>query len=278
MQLKEIVDLIRYKQLIAILSYVLCVFVLALANNALDARRALLVLVGTVALFGASYGYNYITDVKEDQIAGKNNPALNFKTTKIGLVLIVFTLVAVAVGIILGTLSLSLALCILLLGFIYSHKSVRLKAKGWLKTVSVAFSWFLTYLFMLSVFPEISPLIGIFVGIFLVLISIKGTILRDVLDMGGDERMKVQTVPIMLGKPKTTAFVMGVTVLQNLLLLGVVLALVLPIKFLLLLFVLPVRAAVIYGMQNEKYGIASKCSLLSYPLVAVVLYAVEVML
>jgi 4-hydroxybenzoate polyprenyltransferase len=154
----------------------------------------------------AVYNLNKVTDHTEDTINKPN------KTTKKQLY---FTISAILcylsvliISITEGTQVFLICLIPLITGFIYSvkiSKSIRrLKEILYIKNITIAFSWAFpgALLPALTGTVAIEKIVMVFLYIFILLFI--NTVLFDIIDMPGDKAANIKTIPLQLGKQKTT--------------------------------------------------------------------------
>jgi 4-hydroxybenzoate polyprenyltransferase len=157
----------------------------------------------------AVYGLNKFTDKAEDSI---NRPETFPKASGHYLV---FSIVAMAFGFLIGLLESTLAFFVLcapvMIGVIYSvriSKSIpRLKEVVGVKSLVVAASWALTGCLLPDSFSTAKLQVIVIVFVFIFLRIFVGTILCDVLDTKGDLATRVETIPIKLGRNNTKKLV-----------------------------------------------------------------------
>jgi 4-hydroxybenzoate polyprenyltransferase len=151
------------------------------------------------------YGLNKFTDKAEDSI---NHPESLPRASSYYLV---FSIVSMTIGFLLGLLESILALFVLcapvMIGVIYSvkiSKSIpRLKEVVGVKSLVVAASWALTGCLLPDSLSAAKLQVIVIVFIYIFIRIFVGTILCDVLDTKGDLATRVETIPIRLGKNNT---------------------------------------------------------------------------
>ena len=153
----------------------------------------------------AVYGLNKFTDKAEDSI---NRPESLPRSSRYYLF---FSIAAMIFGFLIGLIESIFAFLVLcapvMLGVIYSvriSKSIpRLKEIVGVKSLVVAVSWALTGCFLPDSFSTAKFQVIMIAFIYIFIRIFVGTILCDVLDTKGDLAIRVETIPIRLGKNKT---------------------------------------------------------------------------
>ncbi|MFH0859965.1 MAG: UbiA family prenyltransferase [Candidatus Altiarchaeota archaeon] len=273
MDLRETLEIMRYRHVIVLLSYALGAF--ALTSGELSSIRLLEILFGGFCLFASTYGYNYITDIEEDTLNKRPNP-LSFINKNVYIrILLIFAVLGLLISYVIGTFTLVLAIIILIVGYSYSHGRIRFKRYGWLKTIILTFSWFLMFIYLSSAFSNISTVKILLVAVFFSTLSLCGMILRDIPDIEGDRKAGIRTVPILMGVKNTGLLMLTITLFQYAMLFSLLVIKSIPPLYLSLIVVLPLRGYLSYAVIKEDIKRAFLPSILSYPLTGVMLLISE---
>ena len=276
---RNLLEILRYKHLFVLFSYFAAAC--ALSWQGMTAQNFCLSLGGAILIFFAVYGYNYITDRREDLRGGKATPLAFAGEKTIFAFAGACAVAALAVSWLLGAGAFWSAVGILFLGFAYSGLTysrgrLRLKRYFVVKTLSITIGWFLLFLYFCFSFGTSKWLEAIVIGSFFACVSAGGALLRDVLDVKGDIAAGVRSIPVVLGERKTLLAIAFTIAVNYAIFFASLASFILPGQYAALLGVLPVRFGMVHSMGMRKYGPASAFSLASYFLIAAVTFAVEV--
>ena len=199
----KIVRFFTSTSLFLVLNFVFVVYFSAVLYD-VDVSPVILLLA--FFMMFAIYSLNKVTDRVEDAI-NKHSKNTKYHLCFLISAIVCYTIVP-AIGLTLGTRVFLVLLIPLFIGFIYSvqlSKSLhRLKEMRGVKSVAVAFSWALpgALLPALATTVAVEQIVLVFLYIFIQLFI--NTVLFDIIDMPGDRAAKIKTIPIQLGKTKTT--------------------------------------------------------------------------
>ncbi len=157
------------------------------------------------------YSLNMATDSKEDAI-NRLEAAPN-KTLYYLVPSVTSLIVSIALGIAAGITALLILVAILMIGFTYSIKIAksipRLKEILGVKSVVVALSWGITGAFLPSAIQSIAFYKEVMLFIYIFIQILVNTIIFDTLDIQGDRKSGILTVPLALGQKKTKCLLLG---------------------------------------------------------------------
>lgn len=275
MSIKDILEAIRYKALIIFLSYVLTALILSKEN--ITVFNFFTTFFGAFFIFSAVYGYNFLTDWREDMITKKKTLLLFINRDIIIIYVVVAALTALYLSYLNGIYPFILAALILLMGFAYSHEKIRLKRIFVIKTLTIAIGWFLFFIYLNISFQSPHTITYFFIGLFLALLSFVGAMFQDVLDLKGDKALKLHSIPGVIGVRNTAFLALGITFFQYLILFGAMFLKLLIFSYLILTLLLPLRLLFAKTLFDSNRSLASFLSLISYPLTTLLVYIVEVL-
>ena len=256
--------------MVVVFSYV----ALALACSPIRGTAAFsTIAAASLLLFFAIYAYNNVTDTEEDR--ANNRPSLSLPR---GLVL-AMVLAAAAAFLWLSWLNGGAALLAgagaLALGAMYSHESIRLKKYALTKTPSIAAGCFVFFLYLCFSLGAPFSWKTALVGSFIALTSAAGSIQQDLKDVEGDRKMGVNSIPAAFGK-RAARLAIAATVAAKYAALAAGLALLaIPASYAALFGILPLRIGMVHSLAREKYSAASRFSLMSYALIAAMVFIAE---
>jgi len=265
---------VRANHLLVFASY----FALACAimNTPITSAKLALAFLGGLAIFASVYGYNPLTDVKEDNVQ-KKRTLLDFVGRRtLQACVLVTSLSALGISALLGIAPFIVALLILSLGFAYSHQKIRLKKYFFVKNVAIAIGWLLLFIYFSISLGDTNISGYLFAAYFMASLSFVGSMLRDIFDLRGDEAAGIHTIPSTIGAQATAQLVFLVTFLQYGILLVFVLLNAIPFFYLSFLATLPFRAGIMYAVSKRENRLAANLSLLSYPSAALLAFIFKV--
>jgi len=267
---KVFMEIIRWRHQIILMSYV--IGGASLHIGGIKTINLIFILIGSTACVLSVYMYNYLTDVKEDIINNKSNPAHTKEgRNKVKLFVLFSALISLISGYLLNFASLLFLLGFLAIGYLYSAQNIRLKKYFFVKNISISIGWFFIFLFVCSSITKSITLVDLVFAMFFCALSFTGSIVRDVMDMDGDKKAGIRTIPIVLGKKNTGYLFMIVSTIQyGATLILAVLGYISSI-YLYIIIAFPTALILVYGILNNNYKLTTKSSLFSYPATSVIL-------
>ena len=221
--------------------------------------------------------YNYVSDVNEDFKNKKANPIINgaSKNTVRLISALSFIISLLAAGL-LNIVALISVFAFMLIGILYSVKSLGIKKIFFVKNLSIGMAWFFLFLFINAGFNlSLSPEVFV-IAIFFAILSFIGSIVRDMVDVIGDSQVGIKTIPIVLKVDGTANLFLILTILQFSLFAIFAFSNIISYFFLFLLLVLPLRLLMIYFSYKQKLNLVGFYSLISYLLSALILLLLAV--
>ncbi len=167
-----------------------------------------LLLLATFLVIYSVYALNKITDTEEDQLNTPERSNLILKHVK----LFKYTscasyIFAVLIGLICGWKVLLILIFPLLAGIVYSirihHRIPRLKDIFAVKSIIVALSWTVGSTFLPIIYSNQNFMIVGLVFYFFFIKSMINTVLFDLMDVEGDEKIGANTIPVVMGPSRT---------------------------------------------------------------------------
>lgn len=219
---------------------------------AFEWTTALLAMVVMVFLYSSVFLYNYFTDMEEDRINDKYNPALNDTYRRLLSVYIpVATIAALVVSLqYLGTIALAVTVYCLVLGFAYSAPPFRLKRLFLVKNLTIAGGMAPVLFIMAGSLTDTIGLLDVVVAAYFSAFSFLGSTISDLRDVEGDSEAGVRTIPVILGARGTGHVFLALSVAQVLVIaVPVALGLISEI-YLLLLVAIPSRLELTYRVYT----------------------------
>ncbi len=213
-KLKEFLQLIRFKNLLMII-LVQSIFYLALDLN-IDLLSFFLLLQSTVFLAAAGNVINDFFDVKADRINKPNKVLVGNKISgKVVLVLyFILNFFGVISGLVLSYISnkISYGLIFIIISLVLFLYSKSLKRMAFVGNITVSFfivlSIYLVYIFSSIHFSDFNQnnfkrnVFLTYAG-FAFLFTLIREIVKDIEDVNGDIAMKMNTIPILIGRKRT---------------------------------------------------------------------------
>lgn len=249
-KLKLVVDVMRYPAILTLLCLGLAgIF---LHPDAFEWTTALLALVVMILLYSSVFLYNYFTDMEEDRINDKYNPALNDTYRRVLAAYIpVASAGALAVSLqYLGTIAFAVTVYCLVVGFAYSAPPFRLKRLFLVKNLSIAGAMAPVLFIMAGSLTGTVALLDVVVAAYFSAFSFLGSTISDLRDMEGDSEAGVRTIPVVLGVRGAGHVFLALSVAQVLVIaVPVALGLISEI-YLLLLVAIPSRFRLTYRVYN----------------------------
>jgi len=275
MDLQKFLEIIRWRHLVVLFSYLITAIALNIENYNLE--KTGLILIGALSAFFTVYMYNYVSDTQEDKQNKKASPITNGMSKK-AITLIAtsaFILAVLSAGILnIGAL-ISISVFILI-GILYSIRKLGIKKVFFVKNLSIGIAWFFLFLFMSLGFNSQIQVGTIFIAFFIAILSFIGSVVRDMVDVIGDSKAGVKTIPIVLKVDGTASLFLILTIFQYTLLLVLIFAGFLNQLFLVLLITLPIRLLMVFYTYQHNLKLVGTYSLASYVTTAILLLAIKV--
>jgi 4-hydroxybenzoate polyprenyltransferase len=164
-----------------------------------------IILLQIFAITMTVYSLNKITDKAEDKI---NKPHQNTKLRLYFITMaIICCIITIATGIVEGLIDVLVLLVPIVIGLAYSiklYKLPKLKEQLFIKSFAVTFSW----AFICTILPilryAVTPEKVVMVFGYIFIQIFVNALIFDIVDMPGDKAANTKTIPLYLGKKRTT--------------------------------------------------------------------------
>jgi 4-hydroxybenzoate polyprenyltransferase len=180
------------------------IFILSLDSNKLFPKEILGTMLFSICTYCYAFGFNYYIEREYDKKVGKNRVDM-LQSWEAWLILGLLTTGIFASALVWKNwMVLAIAVFTFFMATEYSLPPFYFKQRGWFSTVSQAIFLVVPHLWFYLVITEVSsPLLAVYLSLWLVLITMKGATIHQLVDYANDIQIGWKTFPVVYGIEKT---------------------------------------------------------------------------
>jgi 4-hydroxybenzoate polyprenyltransferase len=221
------------------------IFILSLDSNKLFPKEILGTMLFSICTYCYAFGLNYYVERESDKKVGKNRVDMLRPWEAWLLLGLLTTGIFTSALVWRNWLVLAIAVFTFFMATAYSLPPFYFKQRGWFSTVSQAIFLVVPHLWFFLAITEVSnPLLAVYLSLWLVLITLKGATIHQLVDYVNDAQIGWRTFAVVYGLEETIRFTRVIVyILYGLALIG------------LFLFRFPINwiVVLVVGLSNPTY-------------------------